>query len=205
MCIRDSESAVVTIAAGEEAPLEDLAQRLTRAGYERCIQVEGTGQFSVRGGILDVFPPQAEHPYRVEFWDDEIDSIATFDVGSQRRLEQVERVRCLPCMETLPHLAPGGAAGLAKAVLGTLSTRCLLYTSSRASMCSLSTRFLAQPSEMSPIFGMVFSSFVHKYAMILYTTTAGLSSANKREKHRLSIETTVSIEWDVPSLSLIHI
>ena len=117
------ESAVVTIAAGEEALLEDLAQRLTRAGYERCIQVEGTGQFSVRGGILDVFPPQAEHPYRVEFWDDEIDSIATFDVGSQRRLEQVERVRCLPCMETLPHLAPGGAAGLAKAVLGTLSTR----------------------------------------------------------------------------------
>ena len=117
------ESAVVTIAAGEEAPLEDLAQRLTRAGYERCAQVEGTGQFSVRGGILDVFPPQAEHPYRVEFWDDEIDSIATFDVGSQRRLEQVERVRCLPCMETLPHLAPGGAAGLAKAVLGTLSTR----------------------------------------------------------------------------------
>ena len=117
------ESAVVTIAAGEEAPLEDLAQRLTRAGYERCIQVEGTGQFSVRGGILDVFPPQAEHPYRVEFWDDEIDSIATFDVGSQRRLEQVDRVRCLPCMETLPHLAPGGAAGLAKAVLGTLSTR----------------------------------------------------------------------------------
>ena len=117
------ESAVVTLAAGEEAPLEDLAQRLTRAGYERCIQVEGTGQFSVRGGILDVFPPQAEHPYRVEFWDDEIDSIATFDVGSQRRLEQVERVRCLPCMETLPHLAPGGAAGLAKAVLGTLSTR----------------------------------------------------------------------------------
>ena len=117
------ESAVVTIAAGEEAPLEDLAQRLTRAGYVRCIQVEGTGQFSVRGGILDVFPPQAEHPYRVEFWDDEIDSIATFDVGSQRRLEQVERVRCLPCMETLPHLAPGGAAGLAKAVLGTLSTR----------------------------------------------------------------------------------
>ena len=117
------ESAVVTIAAGEEAPLEDLAQRLTRAGYERCIQVEGTGQFSVRGGILDVFPPQAEHPYRVEFWDDEIDSIATFDVGSQRRLEQVERVRCLPCMETLPHLSPGGAAGLAKAVLGTLSTR----------------------------------------------------------------------------------
>ena len=117
------ESAVVTIAAGEQAPLEGLTQQLTRAGYERCIQVEGTGQFSVRGGILDVFPPQAAHPYRVEFWDDEVDSIATFDVGSQRRLEQVETLRCLPCMETLPHLAPGGVDGLARAVRGTLSTR----------------------------------------------------------------------------------
>ena len=117
------QSAVVTIAAGEEAPLDELTHQLTRAGYERCIQVEGTGQFSVRGGILDVFPPQAGHPYRIEFWDDEVDSIATFDVGSQRRLEQVEALRCLPCMETLPHLAPGGVNGLAKAVRGTLSTR----------------------------------------------------------------------------------
>ena len=117
------QSAAVTIAAGEEAPLDKLTHQLTRAGYERCIQVEGTGQFSVRGGILDVFPPQAGHPYRIEFWDDEVDSIATFDVGSQRRLEQVEALRCLPCMETLPHLAPGGVNGLAKAVRGTLSTR----------------------------------------------------------------------------------
>ena len=117
------QSAAVTIAAGEEAPLDELTHQLTRAGYERCIQVEGTGQFSVRGGILDVFPPQAGHPYRIEFWDDEVDSIATFDVGSQRRLEQVEALRCLPCMETLPHLAPGGVKGLAKAVRGTLSTR----------------------------------------------------------------------------------
>ena len=81
-------SSIVTLKAGEEAPLDELTHRLTDAGYERCSQVEGMGQFSVRGGILDVFPPQAEHPYRVEFWDDEIDSISTFDVGSQRRLEQ---------------------------------------------------------------------------------------------------------------------
>ena len=107
---------VVTLAAGETAPLDELAQSLTRAGYERCVQVEGTGQFSIRGGILDVFPPQAEHPYRVEFWDDEIDSISTFDVGSQRRLEQCECLRCLPCMESIPALAKGGAAGLAAAI-----------------------------------------------------------------------------------------
>ncbi|MFR3787860.1 MAG: transcription-repair coupling factor [Agathobaculum desmolans] len=116
-------ASVVTLSAGDTAPLEELTQKLVHAGYERCIQVEGTGQFSVRGGILDVFPPQAAHPYRIEFWDDEIDSIASFDVGSQRRLENTETLRCLPCMETLPHLAPGGAKGLAKAVRGLLSTR----------------------------------------------------------------------------------
>ena len=117
------QSAVVTVAAGQTIPLETLTGQLARAGYERCAQVEGTGQFSVRGGILDVFPPQAAHPYRVEFWDDEVDSIASFDVGSQRRLEQVEALRCLPRMEALPHLAPGGTKGLAKAVRGLLSTR----------------------------------------------------------------------------------
>ena len=117
------QSAVVEFAVGQTVSLETLTQQLTRAGYERCVQVEGIGQFSVRGGILDVFPPQAANPYRVEFWDDEIDSIATFDVGSQRRLETAQTLRCLPCMETLPHLAPGGAKGLAKAVRGLLSTR----------------------------------------------------------------------------------
>ena len=117
------KAAIVSLATGETAPLDELAQSLTRAGYERCVQVEGTGQFSIRGGILDVFPPQAEHPYRVEFWDDEIDSISTFDVGSQRRLEQCECLRCLPCMESIPALAKDGAAGLAKAVLALTSTR----------------------------------------------------------------------------------
>lgn len=116
-------SSIVTLKAGEEAPLDELTHRLTDAGYERCSQVEGMGQFSVRGGILDIFPPQAEHPYRVEFWDDEIDSISTFDVGSQRRLEQCETLRCLPCMEALPSLAKGGAAGLAKAVAALASSR----------------------------------------------------------------------------------
>ena len=116
-------SSVVTLTAGESAPLDELTCGLVSAGYERCAQVEGAGQFSVRGGILDIFPPQSANPYRVEFWDDEIDSISTFDVGSQRRLEQCDTLRCLPCMETIPALAKGGAAGLAKAVLALVSTR----------------------------------------------------------------------------------
>ncbi|MBD9068142.1 MAG: transcription-repair coupling factor, partial [Butyricicoccus sp.] len=116
-------SSVVTLTAGESAPRVSSSSGLVSAGYERCAQVEGAGQFSVRGGILDIFPPQSANPYRVEFWDDEIDSISTFDVGSQRRLEQCDTLRCLPCMETIPALAKGGAAGLAKAVLALVSTR----------------------------------------------------------------------------------
>lgn len=115
--------AAVTLSVGATAPIEPLVQQFVRAGYERAIQVEGTGQFSLRGGILDVFPPAAEHPYRVEFWDDEIDSISTFDVGSQRRLETCDTLLCLPCMEALPHLAPDGVDGLCRAVDALRKTR----------------------------------------------------------------------------------
>ena len=102
---------------------EEIVQKLVAMGYQHRDQVEGICQFARRGGILDIFPPDRTQPVRIEFWDDEVDSIATFDVGSQRRLEQVETLRCLPCMETLPHLAPGGVDGLARAVRGTLTTR----------------------------------------------------------------------------------
>lgn len=115
--------AAVTLSVGATAPIEPLVQQFVRAGYERAIQVEGTGQFSLRGGILDVFPPAAEHPYRVEFWDDEIDSISTFDVGSQRRLETCDTLLCLPCMEALPHLSPNGVDGLCRAVDALRKTR----------------------------------------------------------------------------------
>lgn len=101
------KAAIVSLATGETAPLDELAQSLTRAGYERCVQVEGTGQFSIRGGILDVFPPQAEHPYRVEFWDDEIDSISTFDVGSQRRVGAVR----VPALSAVHGIHSGTGEG----------------------------------------------------------------------------------------------
>ena len=78
-------ASTLTLRPGDLTPLADLTARLVTAGYQRCAQVEGPGQFSVRGGILDVFPPRADAPVRIEFWGDEIDSMAAFDVGSQRR------------------------------------------------------------------------------------------------------------------------
>ena len=109
-------ASTLTLRPGDFTPLADLTARLVTAGYQRCAQVEGPGQFSVRGGILDVFPPRADAPVRIEFWGDEIDSMAAFDVGSQRRGANLDALVCLPCMETLPACAPGGVAGLCKAL-----------------------------------------------------------------------------------------
>ncbi len=128
------KEAVITLNTGATVPLKELSKRLARAGYERCAQVDGVGQFSIRGGILDVSPPNADTPFRIEFWDDEIDSITAFDAGSQRRLDKVTTLRCLPCMETLPHLAKGGTEGLVKSVLGLLSTRRKKHPELRANL-----------------------------------------------------------------------
>ena len=105
-----------TLAVGERTDLKELTEQLACAGYTRCQQVEGVGQFALRGGILDVFSPLMEQPVRCEFFDDEIDSMGTFDPGTQRRVKNVKSALVLPAAEVLPHAAPGGAAGLADAL-----------------------------------------------------------------------------------------
>ena len=77
---------------GDTLDLTEIRDRLAGLGYERVPQVEAAGQFSVRGGILDIFPLTEENPVRVELWDDEVDSIRSFDVESQRSIENLEAV-----------------------------------------------------------------------------------------------------------------
>lgn len=77
--------------------------------------VEGPGQFSRRGGILDIFSPGAERPVRAEFWGDEIDSMGFFDTDTQRRAENIESFRVLPACESL--VDPSRAGSIAKALL----------------------------------------------------------------------------------------
>ena len=104
------------LTVGGRVDLNDLPRRLVAAGYTRCDQVEGVGQFAVRGGILDVFSPLMEEPVRCEFFDDEIDSLGAFDTATQRRTRNLESARILPAAEILPHAAKGGLAGLADAL-----------------------------------------------------------------------------------------
>lgn len=89
----------ITLSVGEVIEMEDLQKRLTALGYERQGQVEIPGEFAVRGGIIDIFILTEEAPVRVELFDDEIDTIRVFDVGSQRTVENVEEITVFPATE----------------------------------------------------------------------------------------------------------
>ncbi|MGH3364260.1 MAG: CarD family transcriptional regulator, partial [Nocardioidaceae bacterium] len=91
----------VELAVGDEADLDDVVRRLAAAAYSRVDLVEKRGEFAVRGGIIDVFPPTLEHPVRVEFWGDEVEEIRSFSVADQRSLEPVSRLWAPPCRELL--------------------------------------------------------------------------------------------------------
>ena len=104
------EQATMVLEVGQRYDVADLCRRLADAGYTRCEQVEGAGQFALRGGILDVFSPEAEYPVRCDFFDDEIDALGVFDTGTQRRVRNVEQALLLPAGEVLPAYGSSGAA-----------------------------------------------------------------------------------------------
>ena len=108
--------AAFTIEDGGSYAIEDIEDALVRCGYTRCDQVEGAGQFARRGGILDFFSPGDDQPVRIEFWGDDIDSMAHFDIATQRRDESVKSCTVLPAAESLPSLAEGGAETLAREI-----------------------------------------------------------------------------------------
>ncbi|HQK33049.1 MAG TPA: CarD family transcriptional regulator, partial [Phycicoccus sp.] len=92
----------VSLRAGDTAPMEDVVAALAAAAYHRTDLVERRGEFAVRGGILDVFPPTEDHPVRVEFWGDEVEEIRWFKVADQRSLEIAEHgLWAPPCRELL--------------------------------------------------------------------------------------------------------
>ena len=91
----------ITLSADMEISQEDIVKRLLAAGYSRCDLIEGAGQFSVRGGIVDIFPPSSSTPCRIELWGDTIDSISQFDLDTQRRTDPLDEIRISPAGEVL--------------------------------------------------------------------------------------------------------
>ena len=90
---------VLTLEQGQLLDLKEIQAALIRMGYEKEYQVQTMGQFSVRGGILDVFPLTEENPIRIELWGDEIDTIRYFDCESQKSIENTDRVSIYPAAE----------------------------------------------------------------------------------------------------------
>ena len=95
------EEFVIEFRLGKCFELEKLTEQLIVMGYTREDIVEGEGQFSVRGGNIDIFSPNYENPLRIEFFDDETDSIRAFDAYSQRSLEKMETARVIPVKEAI--------------------------------------------------------------------------------------------------------
>ena len=91
----------VTLRVGDEHDFDDLLVRLVELAYTRVEMVTARGEFAVRGGIVDVFPPTAEHPVRVEFWGDEVSELRSFAVADQRSVAPVDELHAPGCRELL--------------------------------------------------------------------------------------------------------
>lgn len=92
---------LIRLNRGEDIDMEEVRMKLSLLGYERVPMIEGRGEYSVRGGILDVFAPDADMPYRVELFDTEIDSIRSFDPDTQRSVDNLKDITIYPCTQVI--------------------------------------------------------------------------------------------------------
>lgn len=95
------KEAIINISIESIIDIDKLKSELIYLGYEKVIQVEASGQFAIRGGIIDIFPLTEENPYRIELWDDEVDSIRSFDAESQRSIESLDKILIYPATELI--------------------------------------------------------------------------------------------------------
>lgn len=91
----------IKLKVSDEVNFEHITKLLAQGGYERVEMVEGKGEFSLRGGLLDVFPADAVYPCRIELFGDEIDSIRTFNTESQRSIDKIESIEIFPAKEII--------------------------------------------------------------------------------------------------------
>ncbi len=99
--LRSLREHLLPISGDSQVDEKELARRLVEMGYEKNYQVEAPGQFSIRGGIVDIFDLTEENPYRIELWGDEVESIRSFDVLSQRSIEKLSSITIYPASEML--------------------------------------------------------------------------------------------------------
>ncbi|WP_113673179.1 transcription-repair coupling factor [Vallitalea guaymasensis] len=95
------ESSIIKSKVGDVWNLTETIERFMFMGYERVSQVESKGQFAIRGGIIDIFPPTEKNAFRIELWDEEIDSIRSMNIESQRSIDKVDEIKIYPAREVI--------------------------------------------------------------------------------------------------------
>ena len=161
--------AAFEIRSDRPCPPEDLEDALVRCGYSRADQVDGPGQFARRGGILDFFSPISSNPVRIEFWGDEIDSMSSFDVLTQRRSDPLEKCVVLPAAEVLPTLSSGGVEVLAREMEAAASRFARRRTSENAAAIAATMR-----SDADRLRNGVLMSDADRYLPLIYPMTSGV-------------------------------
>ncbi|MBI4831950.1 MAG: hypothetical protein HY801_10440 [Candidatus Lindowbacteria bacterium] len=101
---------IFSLRVGDTWPLEELSSALVQRGYHRSSMVETRGEFSIRGGIVDVFPMCAQDPFRIEFFGDEVESIRVFDVVTQRSFEKLDQIQVMPRNRWVDSASDGEAS-----------------------------------------------------------------------------------------------
>ena len=161
--------AAFEIRSDSTCPPEDLEDALVRCGYSRAEQVDGPGQFARRGGILDFFSPFSSDPVRIEFWGDEIDSMSSFDVLTQRRTDPLESCTVLPAAEVLPTLSAGGVEVLAREMDAAASRLAKRRTSENAAALAANMR-----ADAERLRNGVLLSDADRYLPVIYPMASGL-------------------------------
>ena len=192
-------SSAVTLRCGAAYDMDDLARRLTDAGYARTSLVEGIGQFSIRGGILDVYSPANDQPIRAEFWGDELDCMGYFDSITQRRTENIEETVLLPVAETAPRLHPDGIEGLCEDIKALIARQNRRKTPNEALLKTLHADLeklengLAFPAAdrymalIYPEFACA-ADYISKDALVLFADHGALQRAAKARQESFGLE-----------------
>ncbi|MFD0717131.1 transcription-repair coupling factor [Paenibacillus sp. GCM10027626] len=155
-------AARIELKVGETLPMEAFLHRMVELGYVRVDKVESKGEMSVRGGIVDLYPLTSPHPYRIEWFDDEIDSIRSFDAADQRSIEKLDSYTIRPCQELL---ADGQRFEIAERAASELLEQQLLKMTDRAAKDRLRTEIGA---ELEKLRQTQHFPEIYKYVSLLY-------------------------------------
>ena len=200
----------LTLKPGMVYSREGLVARLFAAGYVRRSQVDGPGQFSVRGDIVDIYAPDMRQPARVEYWDDEIDSISSFDLLTQRRDSALEKIYLSPAREVLFGDTAETAEALRSAIKKARGRhRTALEKATEADLAQLDSGLM--PEAMDKYYGLRYPSPATLLdhldtPLFILDEVGGIRDAQKATEFRRSEELTGLLEEGVlcPGLDVLY-